>query len=403
MEFSVKKDDLQFELSLVQGIVEKKHAMAILSNIHLTAGDEGLTIVSTDMEVSLVTTCPLSSVKKPGALTVSSRKLFEIVRALPSGAELNCRQDGKQLARDRCRVFALRDRRSGRWTTSPGNPSATWPSAFKLPAWIFKSSLPKIVFAITHDDARYSVSGAQFMADGEFIRLVATDGHRLSMVEVPFKVDGLSEPVEFLIPRKSLVELRKMVAEVEDDGEVLVGQEGNHIFFRIEQRTLITRKVEGTFPKYERVMPRENNISTVFNREAITSVVKRVALMSSERSRAVRLGFSSNGLLVSSSNPDLGEGRDLLEVDFPSDDELSIGFNAQYILEFLGCVEDDEIQHRPEGRHHPGALQAGHRRRLRLPSRDHADASVIGPSLATISHHLSHDRPVDRPATPEPI
>lgn len=343
MEFSVKKDDLQFELALVQGIVEKKHAMAILSNIHLTAGDEGLTIVSTDMEVSLVTTCPLSSVKKPGALTVSSRKLFEIVRALPSGAEIDCRQmDNNWLeinaGSSHFEIVGLPV------DDFPRQPECDMANAFQIPAWIFKSSLSKIVFAITHDDARYSVSGAQFVADGEFIRLVATDGHRLSMVEVPFKIDGLDPAVEFLIPRKALVELRKMVAEVEDDAEVLVGQEGNHIFFRIEQRTLITLKVEGTFPKYERVMPRENNISTVFDREAISSVVKRVALMSSERSRAVRFGFSKNGLLVSSSNPDLGEGRDLIEVDFPSDDDLSIGFNAQYVLEFLSCVEDDEIR-----------------------------------------------------------
>ncbi len=343
MEFSVKKDDLQFELSLVQGIVEKKHAMAILSNIHLTAGDDGLTIVSTDMEVSLVTTCPLTSVKKPGALTVSSRKLFEIVRALPSGVELECRQMENNwleinAGSSHFEIVGLAV------DDFPRQPECDMGGAFPLPAWIFKSSLPKIVFAITHDDARYSVSGAQFVADGEFIRLVATDGHRLSMVEVPFKIDGLENPVEFLIPRKSLVELRKMVAEVEDDAEVLVGQEGNHIFFRIEQRTLITRKVEGTFPKYERVMPRENNISTVFDREAISAVVKRVALMSNERSRAVRLSFSKNGLLVSSSNPDLGEGRDLIEVEFPSDDDLSIGFNAQYILEFLSCVEDDEIR-----------------------------------------------------------
>jgi DNA polymerase-3 subunit beta len=343
MEFSVKQDDLQLELGLVQGIVEKKHAMAILSNIHLTAGDDGLTLISTDMEVSLVTTCPLTSVKQPGALTVSSRKLFEIVRALPSGAELSCRRmDNNWLEIDSGSShfeivgLAVDD--------FPRQPECDMGGAFALPAWIFKSSLPKIIFAITHDDARYSVSGAQFMADGEFIRLVATDGHRLSMVEVPFKIDGLTQPVEVLVPRKSLTELRKMVAEVEDDAGVLMGQEGNHIFFRIEHRTLITRKVEGTFPKYERVMPRENNISTLFNREAITAVVKRVALMSSERSRAVRLGFSSSGLLVSSSNPDLGEGRDLLEADFPSDDELSIGFNAQYLLEFLGSVEDDEIR-----------------------------------------------------------
>jgi len=343
MEFSVKKDDLQFELSLVQGIVEKKHAMAILSNIHLSAGDEGLTIVSTDMEVSLVTTCPLTSVKQPGALTVSSRKLFEIVRSLPSGAELECRKLENNW-------FEINTGASHFEVVGlpvddfPRQPECDMSSAFKVPAWVFKSSLPKVVFAITHDDARYSVSGAQFIADGEFIRVVATDGHRLSMVEVPYKIEGIENPVEFLIPRKALVELRKMVAEVEDDGEVLVGQEGNHIFFRIEPRTLITRKVEGTFPKYERVMPRDNNISTVFNREDLTAVVRRVSLMSSERSKAIRLGFGPKGLLVSSSNPDLGEGRDVIEVDFPSDDELNIGFNAQYLIEFLGSVEDDEIR-----------------------------------------------------------
>lgn len=343
MEFSVKKDDLQFELSLVQGIVEKKHAMAILSNIHLTAGDEGMTIVSTDMEVSLVTTCPLTSVKQPGALTVSSRKLFEIVRSLPAGAELDCRKLENNW-------FEINTGASHFEVVGlpvddfPRQPECDMKSAFPVPAWVFKSSLPKIIFAITRDDARYSVSGAQFVVDGEFIRLVATDGHRLSMVEVPYKVEGIDGPVEFLIPRKALSELRKMVAEVEDDAEVKVGQEGNHIFFRLEPRTLITRKVEGTFPKYERVMPRDNNISTVFNREELSAVVRRVALMSSERSNAVRLGFGPNGLQVTSSNPDLGEGRDLIEVDFPSPDELSIGFNAQYLVDFLGSVEDDEIR-----------------------------------------------------------
>ena len=194
-------------------------------------------------------------------------------------------------------------------------------------------------FAITGEDTRYFLNGAKFVLKPNSITLVATDGHRLSLVEVPHEV-GITEEIGVILPKKTLLELGKLL--LEGDGDLLFEAGENHLFFEVGGRVLISRMIDGQFPAYERVIPKGNDKLIEFDRERLTSAVRRVALLSNERSRAVKFEIDKGKVEVTSSSSEFGEARELLAVDYEGP-PLSISFNAQYAIDFLNVVETDVV------------------------------------------------------------
>jgi DNA polymerase-3 subunit beta len=197
----------------------------------------------------------------------------------------------------------------------------------------------KTQFAITGEDTRYFLNGAKFVIKPDSLTLVATDGHRLALVAVDHQV-GVKEETGVILPKKTLLELGKLL--LEGDGDVMFESGENHLFFDVGGRLLISRMIDGQFPAYERVIPKGNDKHIEFERDRLTNAVKRVALLSNERSRAVKLEIKKGKVEVTSSSSEFGEAREELPVDY-SGAALTISFNAQYVLDFLNVVETDVV------------------------------------------------------------
>ena len=335
MELVVRKNDLVRELQLFQGIVERKNTIPILANVLLEAKDDVVRLLATDLEVALRSRCA-ASVAKAGSLTLPAKKLYEIVKALPD-TEVRIKADAKG-------VQVTADRFDARIQTLPREDFPTLPE----PAGVVRATLPsaalremvaKTQFAITGEDTRYFLNGAKFVVKPDSLTLVATDGHRLALVQVNHDV-GVTEEIDVILPKKTLLELGRLLAE---GGDTITFERGeNHLFFDVGDRTLISRMIDGQFPAYERVVPTGNNKLIEFERDRLTSAVKRVALLSNERSRAVKFEISKGNVVVTSSSSEFGEAREELAVDY-EDESLTISFNAQYVVDFLAAVDTEIV------------------------------------------------------------
>jgi len=335
MELVVRKNELLRELQLFQGIVERKNTIPILANVLIEAKGDEVRMLATDLEVALRSRCH-ASVAKGGSLTLPAKKLYEILKALP--------ETDVRIEEDKKGVKVAADRFDSRMQTLPREDFPTLPDASgktraTLPRNALKQMVEKTQFAITGEDTRYFLNGAKFVLRPDTLTLVATDGHRLALVDVAHKI-GINEEIG-VIPKKTLLELGKLLAE--GDGDVLFEAGENHLFFEVGGRMLISRMIDGQFPAYERVIPKNNDKDIDFERERLTSAVKRVALLSNERSRAVKFEISKGKVEVTSSSSEFGEASEEIAVDY-SDAPLAISFNAQYVLDFLSAVETDSVQ-----------------------------------------------------------
>jgi DNA polymerase-3 subunit beta len=341
MELVVKKNDLLRELQLFQGIVERKNTIPILANVLMEAKANEIRMLATDLEVALRTRCD-ATVAKGGSLTLPAKKLYEIVKAL-SDTDVRIEEDknGVKVAADRfdSRMQTLPKEDFPAVPEGSGSFNAT------LPREAIREMVAKTQFAITGEDTRYFLNGALFILQPELMSLVATDGHRLALVTVdrPKTADNAAkepEDVRAILPRKTLWELGRLLAEGEGDIRYERGE--NHLFFEIGGRMLISRMIDGQFPAFERVIPKGNTKRIEFERERLTNAVRRVALLSNERSRAVKFQIDKGKVEVTSSSPEFGEAREVLPVDY-SDASMQICFNAQYVMDFLGAVNTDNV------------------------------------------------------------
>jgi DNA polymerase-3 subunit beta len=221
----------------------------------------------------------------------------------------------------------------------PTLPDASGKAKATLPRGPLKEMVAKTQFAITGEDTRYFLNGAKFVLTPDSMTLVATDGHRLALVQVTHNV-GITEDIGVILPKKTLLELGKLL--LESDGDVVFESGENHLFFEVGGRMLISRMIDGQFPAYERVIPKGNDKQIEFDRERLTNAVKRVALLSNERSRAVKFEIGKGNVDVTSSSSEFGEAREALAVDY-TDTAMTISFNAQYVLDFLNVVETDVV------------------------------------------------------------
>jgi DNA polymerase-3 subunit beta len=335
MELVVRKTELLRELQLFQGIVERKNTIPILANVLIEAKGDEVSMLATDLEVALRSHCK-ASVGKSGTLTLPAKKLYEIIKALP--------ETDVKISEDKNGVKVAADRFDSRMQTLPREDFPTLPDAggktrAVLPRAALKEMVARTQFAITGEDTRYFLNGAKFVLKPDSLTLVATDGHRLALVEVKHKV-GVSEESGVILPKKTLLELGKLL--VEGDGDVQFESGENHLFFDVGGRMLISRMIDGQFPAYERVIPKGNDKSIEFERDRLTNAVKRVALLSNERSRAVKLEINKGKVEVTSSSSEFGEAHEELLVDYDGG-PLTISFNAQYVLDFLNVVETESV------------------------------------------------------------
>jgi DNA polymerase III subunit beta len=344
MELVVRKTDLLRELQLFQGIVERKNTIPILANVLLDANGTEVKMLATDLEVGLRSKCP-ATVSRSGSLTLPAKKLYEIVKALP--------ETDVRIEEDKGGVKVAADRFDSRMQTLPREdfptlPDASGASTTQLPRESLRQMISKTQFAITGEDTRYFLNGALFLLRGDSLGLVSTDGHRLAHITVAnekqksakgARTEG--DEARVILPRKTLLELGRLLAEG-GEGDVQYERGENHLFFTVGDRLLISRMIDGQFPAFERVIPKNNDKHVEFDRDRLTSAVKRVALLSNERSRAVKFQIDKGKVEIASSSPEFGEAKEVLMVDYAAA-PVTICFNAQYVLDFLGVVETDTV------------------------------------------------------------
>ena len=343
MELCLRKSDLLRELQLFQGIVERKTTIPILANVLIQANGGSVELLATDLEVGLRSRCP-ASISKEGSLTLPAKKLYEIVRALPE-TEIRIEESAKGA------VKVAADRFDSRMQTLPREDFPSLPEAggtfsAVLPRAVLREMVAKTQFAITGEDTRYFLNGALFIFRTDVMSLVATDGHRLALVSAARengkerKAQQGGEEVRVILPKKTLWELARLLADGEDDVKYERGE--NHLFFDVGGRVLISRVIDAQFPAYERVIPKGNDKRVEFERDRLMSAIKRVALLSNERSRAVRFQMDHDKVEVASSSPELGEAKEVLPVEYGGS-PLQLCFNAQYVLDFLNVADTDSV------------------------------------------------------------
>lgn len=333
MNITVGTEDFLRVLGRTQGVVDRRHSMAILTNLVIEAGSGELSVVATDLEVSLRQNLA-AKVTEPGSVALSARKLFEIVRESTSPEvtvrSLDSHWVSVSYGRSNFRLMGID---ASEHPGMPATGSSAEPNAvFELEAEELSEIIEKTLFAVSHDDTRSNLAGVHLDSGSKkgTIRLVATDGHRLAVVDR--KAKGASPKEGVILPRKGLSEVLKVLPEV--TGTVTVRVVANEAIIDLPGCTLSMRLVEGTFPDYKQVVPKESPNVLHVDRDAFLQTVRRVSLLSSEKARGIRLGLSSGRLEISANNPDLGEASEDLEVEYTGPD-LEIGFNARYILDVL--------------------------------------------------------------------
>ena len=337
MNFTVQKSDLLRELQLVQGVVEKKATIPILSNLLLRATREELEIVATDMELGIQSSCE-AKVQTPGAITIHARKLHDIVKALPD-SEIHIALQAGNRVQIRCESAEFK---------VAGQPTDDYPSlreydfkaAIAIPMESLRAMIDRVIFAITMDDPRYAINGAQLVVKKGKIEMVATDGHRLACVRKDADTSPKDEMKE-IVPRNMLREIQRM--EPGPEGEVRIGVKDNHIFVKSGMRRLQSVLLDGTFPNYEKVIPASNDRKATCSATALLAALQRVTLLSAERTKAVKLALLGDKVVVSSSNPEFGEAEESVPLEGWSGEKLEIGFNGRYVMEFLQAVGGDQV------------------------------------------------------------
>ncbi len=344
MKLAIDKNELLRGLGRIQAIVEKRNSMPILANVLLTASGKAecgrLELAATDLEVGIRGSHP-ARVAKAGAVTVSARKLYDIVRELPEEAiqldasaqsyiELRCGRTRFNLAGAAAEEY-------------PTLPDFTPGRLVRLQAAVLSQMIERTMYAASLDETRYNLNGVYFEVlptDGK-LRMVATDGHRLAVVDRSVGSEATALASGVIIPRKGLAELKRLVDE-EDADEVELGFEGNNGLARKGDVTLVMRLIEGEFPNYQQVIPKTSDRKLTIESEPLVRALRRVALLSAERSRAVKLEIGDGKIVISSSNPDLGDAQEEIDVDYAAA-PVGIGFNAKYLLDCLTALSAKEI------------------------------------------------------------
>ncbi|MEE8109657.1 MAG: DNA polymerase III subunit beta [bacterium] len=336
MDVTIGKAELQKALSRVQGIAESRSsAMPILQHILLEAEESGIRISATDLEISLQATYE-AQVKTPGRVTVPARKVFDVARELPD-AEIHLEAEENNWVRLTCArsIFRFPGLEADEF---PAIPALSDGTSYPLPAADLTRMIRKTQFAMSTDETRTALNGIFFETKGGTLSLVATDGHRLACVSHSF--EQLTEDLGIIIHRKAIQELLKVLADEEEN--VQFQRQENHVLFKTDSTVLVCRLIEGQFPNYQQVIPKGNDKRVTVSRDTLGGALRRVSLMANEKSRMVKLRFQAGVLSLFSDTSELGEASEEIEIDYKGE-EVLIGFNSRYFLDFLSIVEDETL------------------------------------------------------------
>lgn len=338
MKLKVKREEIQKALQNIQGIVEKKTTMPILSHFLLKAAKEA-SIVATDLDIAF--TGPLKTeILAKGSLCIPARKLFEIAKEVEDDLLLEAQENNWLKVTSGKSTFKLMGLPEEEYPKLPEIDSS---EELKIDARSLESMIEKTVYATGDSDARYTLNGLlmHFVPKKKNIelRIVGTDGHRLAFIARD--VEGkLSEEKKLILPKKAAIELRRLLEESE--GDITVGLNKNHVFFVIDDIVLTSRLIEGTYPDYEQVIPQDNEKKAVLDKVAFSRALRRTSIMSRERTNAVRFDLEQGKLTLISINPDIGEAREEIAAQYKGE-SISIGFNVRYLLDAIQVMGGDSV------------------------------------------------------------
>ncbi|MCH8943438.1 MAG: DNA polymerase III subunit beta [Proteobacteria bacterium] len=335
MKFSAAREVLLKPLQAVIGVVERRQTMPILSNVLIIAQDGRLSVTATDLEVELVAQAEVD-VENGGEITVSGRKLLDICKALPEGSDIHISLSGEKLSV-----------RAGRSKFNLATlPAAEFPVVEDIKAGqtisVSQEALGHLIekthFSMAQQDVRYYLNGMLLETSGQHLRAVATDGHRLALCQV--ELDGADlEAQQVIVPRKGVLELQRLMS---GEGDLNIELGSNHIRIQLEGIRFTSKLIDGKFPEYDRVIPKESANELKANRSEFRDALQRTAILSNEKYRGIRLVIRDSGVILQAHNPEQEEAEEELEVEYSGED-IEIGFNVNYLLDALGAVEGDIV------------------------------------------------------------
>ena len=335
MKFTITREQLQEGLVAVASSVPTRTTLPVLSNILVEAIGEGLRLSGTDLDIAVSTVVP-ADVETEGAVTLPAKKLVEIVRELPSAA-ISFVAAGEQRVTMECGQSKFKLLGIAR-DEFPSFPTVSFDEAWKMTSRDIQNLITHVAFAASTEESRPILNGVLWEMREDRMRMVATNGHRLAKMDIP--VSGGSTAVDLIVPPKALEQIRRLFGP-EDDIEV--ARSDNHLGFRSGNTLVFTRLIEGPYPNYEQVIPRDNDKTATIDRLALASAIRRVGVVASDQTHRVRFSFSGGTLKFSVSTPDLGEAQDEIQATYDGE-PLEIGFNATYVLELLKVMPTDEVR-----------------------------------------------------------
>ncbi|MGB4781335.1 DNA polymerase III subunit beta [Candidatus Methylomirabilis sp.] len=335
MHIKVLRDDLLNAVGPIQAVVETKRSLPILSHLLLETSPPCLSVFGTDLDVGVRKRVP-GQVLKEGSVALSARKLYEIVRELPA-TSVDLIVDADLTATITCGSSEFRIKGLSR----DDFPSMREPKqkGILLDRRLFRDMIRRTLFAVSSDQTRYTLNGILFRVTPTDVRMVATDGHRLAMTTIDCDVIKDGSPMEAIIPRKAAAETLKLLRE--EPGEITIEISENHLLLQTDDTLIDARLIEGQFPNYEQVIPANATKEVTVNREAFLAGLRRTATVLGERALPTTMKLTPGKLLLSCVNLDLGEARERLDVEYQHE-EMSVGFNARYILDFLGVLTTEQ-------------------------------------------------------------
>ncbi len=341
MKLTIKKEEILKGLQRIQGVVEKKNTMPILSNMLLVADGSSIEIIATDLEIGLRGRYA-AEVEKPGAVTVSAKKMYEIVRELPA-EDLQIRvEDGNWVkiisGRSQFKLVGLPK------DEYPSLPDVAEEGMIAIDGEILRDMIKKTLYSVGENDARYVLNGLfvhmSQVKGGLNIRMVGTDGHRLSMIDRV--IDAKHKEESLIIPKKAMLELRRILEEDAPKGELRLGFSKNHALFKRDGLVMVSKLIDGNYPNYLQVVPAKSTKKVTIAKDVFTHAVKRVSILSKEKTNAVKMQLEDGRLILSTNNPEVGEASEELAVDYKGDG-VAIGFNSRYLMDVLSAMDRQTI------------------------------------------------------------
>lgn len=342
MKFRISRDEILKPLQQVAGIVEKRQTLAVLSNVLIVVGKQSLSMTGTDMEIELVANTAITESEEAGETTVPARKLFDICKSLPQNADLEfSTENGRVLLKSGRSRFTLMTLPASDFPNLDEHSGAT--TRFEIEAQVLKRLIESTGFAMAQQDVRYYLNGMLFELSAENqLKAVATDGHRLALSYA--EISNISEKnsnAQAIIPRKGVLELARLFGDL--DGLVTLTIGNNYIQATAEGLSFSSKLVDGKFPDYERVIPKGGNKHISMNREELRQALNRVAILSNDKFRGVRLLLSENSLQLLANNPEQEEAEENVNVSYSGSD-LEIGFNVSYLLDVMNTLKTESVE-----------------------------------------------------------